>query len=81
MNLIGTEQGEDLEEARTDCFTRDRYTDRVNQYSRLHTPRLGCRAQRRFHRRLIEVLEPGERCVERREWSGGRRRYGWRLPS
>lgn len=29
-NLIGTEESEDLEEARTDCFTSDRYTDRVN---------------------------------------------------
>src|SRR5580765_182082 len=67
MNLIGTEQGEHVEDARTYCFTRDRYTDRVNQYSRLHTPRLGCRTQRRFHRRLIEVLEPGERRVERSE--------------
>src|SRR4249919_3949458 len=67
MNLIGTEQGEHFEDARTYCFTRDRYTDRVNQYSRLDTPRLGCRTQRRFHRRFIEVLEPGERRVERNE--------------
>ena len=66
-NLIATEEGEDLEEARTYCFTRDRYTDRVNQYGRFHTLRLGCRTHRRFHRRLIEVLEPGERRVERSE--------------
>jgi hypothetical protein len=46
MNLIGTKEGEHFEQARTDCFTRDRYTDRVNQYSCLHTSRLGCRTQR-----------------------------------
>ena len=29
-NLIGTEESEHFEQAWTDCFTSDRYTDRVN---------------------------------------------------
>jgi len=30
INLIGTEESEDFKDAGTDCFTSDRYTDRVN---------------------------------------------------
>src|SRR5881296_147405 len=39
MNLVPTQDGEHLEQSRTYCFSRDRYTDRVNQCSRLHTAR------------------------------------------
>src|SRR5206468_311438 len=67
MNLVPTQDGEHLEQSRTYCFSRDRYTDRVNQCSRLHTARLGRGAQRGLGRRLIEMLHPRKCRVDGRQ--------------
>src|SRR5689334_3725896 len=65
MRPLTAEQREHIEETRAYRFSGDRYPDRVNERSRLHTALLRHTTQDRFERGRIERGRASERRVDR----------------
>ena len=57
MHAATAEQVKDLEEPGAYRFSRRRYTRRVDERSRFHTPRLGCQARFADEDLVVEITD------------------------